>query len=189
VTPTTVDLLELRVTELLEGLADTDPVPAGGSAAAFCGAMAASLVSMAARSTDDWDEAGAASAQALALRARLEPLALADAEAYAETRRAFGEGDTRGSLARALDRAAELPLTIAEATADVAELGAQVYERCDVRVRGDALAAVALAAGATKAAGRLVEINLATTPEDQRARRADALSRAASEAWARTQDA
>lgn len=178
------DPLELRVAELLDELAEPRPLPAGGSAAALAAAMAARLVAMAARSTDDWPEAPSCSAQALALSARLEPLALADAQAYADALRALAERDR--DLGEALHRAAELPLAIAEAAADVADLAAATADRCAGHVRGDALAAVAIAMGATEAARRLVDINLATGSDDERARRAATLSRTAADAWERT---
>jgi len=174
------DLLDLTVGELLEELAEPGPVPAGGSAAAFSAAMAAALVAMAARATSDWEEAGPCAAQALALRARLQPLARADAEAYANALRALDDRGDDFELGRALDQAAALPLAIAEGAADVAELAVHVSDRCDGRVRGDALAAAALAGGAALAASRLVEINLATKPDDERSRRAqEAAARAA----------
>jgi formiminotetrahydrofolate cyclodeaminase len=146
--------------------------------------MAARLVTMAARSTKDWTDGAAYSAQALTLSARLEPLALADAQAYADALQALADRD-RG-LGEALHRAAELPLAIATAAADVAALAAETAERCAPHVRGEALAAVALARGATEAAGRLVEINLSSSADDDRMRRAAALSRTAREAWERT---
>lgn len=178
------DPLELRVAELLDDLAAPRPVPAGGSAAALAAAMAARLVAMAARSTEDWDGAPGCAAQALSLSARLEPLALADAEAYAEALRALAEGD--GAAVTALQRAAELPLAIADAASAVAELAAEALEHCEVHVRGEALAAAALARGATEAAARLVEINLSTGTDDERTRRAATYMRWADDAWART---
>lgn len=149
-------------------------------------AMAAILTAMAARTSPDWLEAGATIAQAAALRARVEPLALRDAEAYAEVLAALrlpedlGEDERQAVLAGALARAAELPLSIAEAAADAAELAAHAAEHCSGRVRGDALAAALLAEGAAAAAAGLVEINLAAGPGDPRTARARALSDAAS---------
>ena len=97
----------------------------------------------------DWDGAPGCAAQARSLSARLEPLALADAEAYAEALEALAEGDGAAATS-ALDRAAELPLAIADAASAVAELAAEALEHCAVHVRGETLAAVALARGATE---------------------------------------
>ena len=183
-------LLELRVAGLLRGLAEPVPVPAAGSAAALAGAMAASLVTMAARSSPDWEAATAAAAQAETLRARLEPLALADAQAYADALAALRD-DAPGAppAGPALERAAELPLAIASHAADVAELAVHAASRCAASVRGEALAAAALAAGAARAAERLVAVNLRTVSGDERSERARACAEAAEDAWRRASEA
>ena len=143
--------------------------------------MAGSLVAMAARASPDWEDAPGVAAQAQALRARVTPLALEDSEAYADVLEALAAGADsasdvrRPNLAAALRRASELPLAIAEAAADTATLGAFTVSRCEASVRGEALVAVALAEAATRAAARLVEINLAAAahdPHQERARRA-----------------
>ena len=79
------------------------------------------------------------------------------------------------ALGLALLRAAEVPLRIAEAAADVAELAAaRRRPRASPHLRPDATAAAALAEAATRAATHLVEINLATVPGDRHSERADA---------------
>ena len=78
-------------------------------------------------------------AQAERLRQRIAPLAQADAEAYERRSRAPAlpeplEPEVRDmTLGVALGRAAEIPLAIAEAGADVAELAALVAERGNAR--------------------------------------------------------
>jgi formiminotetrahydrofolate cyclodeaminase len=67
-----------------------------------------------------------------------------------------------------MQRAAALPLEIAEAASDVAEVAAVVAERCDGLVRADAAGAAALAAGAAAAAAHLVGANLTVKPDDPR---------------------
>lgn len=182
------DLLDLRLREFLDGLAAEAPIPGGGAAAAISAAMAASLVSMAARSTPDWEEARGVAAQAEAVRARVAPLALADADAYAEVHAVLRlpaevEAPRRDeALGKALVRAAELPLAIAESAADAAQLAALAAERGAGMARGDALAAAILAEAATRAAARLVEINLALGAGDPRVVRARELAAAAAEA-------
>ena len=147
--------------------------------------MAASLVGMAAHSSTSWPGAAGAAAQARALRARLVPLALADAEAYAEALEALRESAAgqghHASLGVKLDRAAALPLSIAEAAADV-ELAAVAAEHGDGPSRTDAVAAAALAEGAVVAAARLVELNLRTTPGDERSLRCAQLVEGAKDA-------
>ena len=91
------------------------------------------------------------------------------AAAGATTRRA------RPRLRDASSAAAEPPLAIAEAAAEVAELArAAGARRGRPALRGDALAGADLAAGAARAAARLVEINLADAPGDARVERARA---------------
>jgi formiminotetrahydrofolate cyclodeaminase len=168
-------LLGQRLGDFLDDLEQTVPIPAAGPAAAIAGAMAASLVGMAAHASTGWSGAAGAAAQARALRARLVPLALADAQAYADALEALREsaaGQGRhAQLGEKLDRAAALPLSIAEAAADVAELAALAAEHGDGPTRTDAVAAAALAEGAVVAAARLVELNLRTTPGDERSLR------------------
>jgi formiminotetrahydrofolate cyclodeaminase len=65
---------------LCETVAEETSAPGGGSVAAIAGALAASLVAMAARfSREDWKDAAGVVAQAEALRIRLLPLADEDA--------------------------------------------------------------------------------------------------------------
>jgi len=114
--------------------------------------MAAGLVAMAARVSSD----PGAIAQAESIRERVAPLAAEDAEAYRDALSAMrapsGEtGEARDEMIRrALVRAAEVPLQIAEAGANVASLAASVAERGSEAVRGDAAAAAILSAGAAR---------------------------------------
>jgi glutamate formiminotransferase/formiminotetrahydrofolate cyclodeaminase len=175
--------LERPLGRFLDDLADASPVPGGGSAAAVATAMAAGLLAMAARASDDsWPEARAVAAQAEALRVRVGPLAELDAETYAEALRLLderGPGD-RGRrdlrLGAALSRAADVPLRIAEVACDVAELGLVVAERGDPERRADATAAVLLADAAARVGAHLVRVNLAAQAGDDRVARADRLS-------------
>jgi formiminotetrahydrofolate cyclodeaminase len=149
---------------------------AAGPATAQAAAAAATVVATAAREAGD----AAAAAQASSLAARLERLAGEDADALAaalavlpaeepappDPRRDF-------ALGTALDRAAAVPLAIAEACADVVVLARALAERDPGRA-GDLEAAAFLAAGAARAAAHLVEINLAVGSDDERAVRARA---------------
>ena len=78
----------------------------------------------------------------------------------------------RRRLRDASSAAAEPPLAIAEAAAEVAELGRTVAAEGRPALRGDALAGADLAAGAARAAARLVEINVPGDPRVERARAA-----------------
>jgi formiminotetrahydrofolate cyclodeaminase len=144
-----------------------DPTRGAGYAAGRTAAASARLVADVARaSSDSWPDAPGVVAQANALSDRLEVLAEADADVFAAALVALATPSAE--LERHMQRAAALPLEIAEASADVAALALVVAERCDGLVRADAAGAAALAAGAAAAAAHLVRANLTVKPDDQR---------------------
>ena len=188
--------LELPLEELLREVASPDPAPGGGFAAGVALAMAAGLVTMAARlSRESWPEAGGAAAQAEALRARAVALAQQNTEAYVEAVAALTDGkpgdpERRDELiARALERAAEVPLEIADAAANVASLAAAVAEGGAPSLRADAAIAASLSLAAAQGARVLVEVNLGTTSADERVTEAHELVAATSAAAQRALDA
>jgi methenyltetrahydrofolate cyclohydrolase len=166
------------VRELCDTVAAETSAPGGGSVAAIAGGLAASLVAMAARFSSEWEDAGGAVAQAEALRARLLPLADEDARAYenlllARRMSQDVEAEVRdAAIGDALSRAADVPLAIAEAAHDVASLAAELAERGNPNLRGDAATAALLAEAAVRASANLVKINLAMRAGDQRIERA-----------------
>ncbi|HET7745249.1 MAG TPA: cyclodeaminase/cyclohydrolase family protein [Gaiellaceae bacterium] len=187
----TENYLELRIDQFLERLADGE-APGGGSAAALTVAVSAGLVAMVARaSSESWEEAGGIAAQALAILEHVGPLARTDAEAWQDAASALrgadgGDAERRNfALAQKLERAAAVPLEIAELAADTAALAALAGERGDGTHRADAASAAALAAGAARAAAHLVEINLGVTDDDPRLRRVRDCERIAAESAAR----
>jgi methenyltetrahydrofolate cyclohydrolase len=182
------NLLSAPLGDVLGHIASEVPSPAGGSAAAIAVALGAGLTAMCARnSRDSWPEARGATAQAETLRARIEPLAQTDAEVYENALAAFRlpellEPEVRdATLGVALERAAAIPLAIAEVGADVADLAATLATEGNPDVRGDAVAAAMLAEGGTRAAVHLVRINLGAVSEDIRVAQADAIAHAASQ--------
>lgn len=185
-------LLDLSVRELIEESASEAPTPGGGSLAAITGAFAAGLIAMAARNSTEWREAGSVVAQATTLRWRLMELAPANDEAYEHALAALNlpreldHGSRDQLIGESLERAAALPLAIAEAASNVAELAAVVAEEGNPGSRGDAAAASMLALGATRAAAHLVEINLGVLETDVRRVHATRLAADAAAAAART---
>jgi methenyltetrahydrofolate cyclohydrolase len=166
--------------ELAERISSEEAVPGSGWVAGVSAALAAALVAKSAARSEGWGEAEGARAQAIDLRDRLLALAQQDALAY---ERALTSLERRDSgLARALARAAEVPLAIGEAATDAAMLAAEAAERADGAAKADAAAAACLAAGAAQAASRLVEINLSTLADDDRLTRARLAVEAASDA-------
>jgi formiminotetrahydrofolate cyclodeaminase len=182
------DLLDAPVGDFIDTLARED-APGGGSAAAVTVAMAAGLVAMVARaSKDHWPEAGGAIGQADTFRARVAPLAQADAEVYKDAltmlrrREEVSERYRDQTLRDALEKAAEIPIRIVEAGSDLACLAALLVENGNPEVRADAAVACVLAEGGARAAAKLVETNLGATEEDPRVRHVRTLVDVAAEA-------
>jgi methenyltetrahydrofolate cyclohydrolase len=186
--------LDASIAAFLDGLAARDRAPGGGSAAALTVAFAAGLVAMVARSSRHvWDDAPGVAAQALTLQDRAASLTRSDAEAWDEALAALkaaadptdsganGSAGDRG-LERKLDRAAAIPLEIAELGSDTALLAAYAAGQGDLAFRADAAAAAALAAGGARAAAHLVEVNLGVRSDDERLVRARSSEKAATEA-------
>jgi len=178
----------------LDQVASKEPAPGGGAAAAVTVAMAAGLVAMAARfAVDHLADATDVVSCAEMLRRRVTPLAQADADAYrdylAATRlpREPKPEARRRQIRAALSRAAEVPLTVTEIAADVADLAAVLATRGNPNLRGDAVTAALLAEAGARSAACLVESNVGAS--DQRAVRAGKLAHAAAGAARRAMDA
>ena len=173
----TSDYLELPVGRFLDLLASGESAPGGGSAIAVSVALAASLSSMAARlSTKHLADATGLVERAEGLRERVAPLARADAVAYGRVlvaQRAREAPYRDGDVRAALSEAADVPLAVAEAGAEVASIAARLASDGNPNLEGDALCAVLLADAGVRAAVGLVEINLSGEPgEDKRLERA-----------------
>jgi formiminotetrahydrofolate cyclodeaminase len=177
------DFRSLALGELLDELAAADPAPGSGAVAALVVASAGALLAGAARaSRPTWADASGVAAQAALLRTKGFALATEISEAYATALEVLEAppGDTVDerdqAIATALSRAADVPLAIARAAGDAAELAATVTERGDPATQGDAGAAALLAVGAARAAASLVGINLTATPGDPRVAEAKLLA-------------
>ncbi|HEX3294486.1 MAG TPA: cyclodeaminase/cyclohydrolase family protein [Solirubrobacterales bacterium] len=166
--------------EALDVLASQGEPAAAGVASAITAAAAAGVVELAAglaakRVTeqgrnDDADRMRELVQQAGKLRARLLAAGDEDARAYARVTKArAGHGRDR-----ALDRASDPPLAIAEGAAGVAERAAEVADAGDWSFTADAVVAGELAAAAARGCAQLVEANLAGEPGDPRPARARA---------------
>jgi formiminotetrahydrofolate cyclodeaminase len=161
--------------------------PLGGAALAVAASAAAdTLASVARLSTSP-----GIAAQAEALRARVVESAERNQETYAQ---ALVARDAAADLpaerrdweiGRAFARAAEQPLELAHAAADLANLAAEIAENAEPSVRADAVVAAALAAGVARGAVALVAVNLTALPSDPRVAEAQGLASLAEQAAAR----
>lgn len=161
------------LSDLLATLSSRTSAAASGTAAAVSAALAAATVGKRARSAGD---AGLA-AQADALAHRLVGLAAEDADAHEAARRALDEprsveGARDFQLGTVLRRAADVPLQIAEAAADVVLLAEATADVSAANDRPDTTAAAVIAAAAARAAAHLVVVNLTARAGDERAVRA-----------------
>ena len=144
--------LDASLKEFLDAVPARTPAPGGGAVAAVALSLAAGLTGMAARfAPDDWERRAEIVGRAEELRARAEPLADADAEAYG----AFMAARTDENV----ERIVAIPFELAEIAAEVAELAAAVAVEGNPNVSGDAAAGADLAAAVASIAARLVEIN------------------------------
>ncbi len=174
-------LADNQVREALAALASRSRPPAAGVASAFAAAAAAALVELTAGLAADrvaaegpgvaaTPEAGlrALGARAGEIRELLLTTADEDVDAYA----AVIDARDAASRARALARASEPPLAIAQFAADVAEAAAEIARAGTWAFRADAVVAAELAAAASRGAACLVATNLAAQADDPRPARA-----------------
>ncbi len=165
--------LDAGLKEFLDAVPARTPAPGGGAVAAIAASLAAGLTAMAARfAPDQWERRAEVVGRAEELRARVEPLADADAEAYG----AYMAERTDESVERII----AIPFELVEVAAEVAGLAALVAAEGNPNVRGDASAGADLAAAAASIGARLVRIN--ASPDDVRVEGARALAESAAAA-------
>lgn len=181
-----MSLYDRHLPVLLNEIAGPSPAPGAGAVSGVVVAMAAGLIASAARRSPGWTEARGVSAQAQALRSRVERLAEANEEAYlaalALIDGAAEDGGRDAAIGLALNTAAELPLAIAECAYDVVLLGAEAAQHAAAGGAEDATAAAVLAEAAARAAAGLVAANLVSMPGDERVAHAQRLADAATDA-------
>jgi methenyltetrahydrofolate cyclohydrolase len=117
------------------------------------------------------------------LRGELLSLAEDDTRSYAPVLDALAmqrsDPERARCLRTALAAAAEIPLAIAVAAAEVGELACVAAQAGNEYLLGDASVAAVIAEGAARSAARLVELNLASRPDDARIARAEAAAQRA----------
>jgi formiminotetrahydrofolate cyclodeaminase len=180
-------LSESSMSAIADRVASTHPAPGAGPSAAWTCALAAALVEMVSGVELAKDSADPGVAQdrldrAVALRTRALELADADVAAYSavlEERRHRKEKGHSAHLRDALSAAADPPLQIVEAAAEVARLAADAAAEAHGAVRGEAYTAVILAEAVTRAGLPLVDLNLGGAPADPRHARVRELAESA----------
>lgn len=170
-----MQLSNVTLGSFLDELASASPAPGGGSAAALAGALGAALVAMVCRLTIGRKSYQDVSAELEAIlpraderRQELVQLMDADAEAYQRVIAAYKlpkENDADKAsravvIQEALKVAAQVPLQIARACADVLTMSATVAGKGNKNAASDAGAGALLAEAGLRAAIMNVEINL-----------------------------
>ncbi len=166
----------------LDQLAAGSATPGGGSAAAHVGATAAALVAMVARLTtgkDKYaeveDQMQALAEQADELRRALEGAVTRDAAAFEAVMGALRmpKGSEKEKQARAealeaaLHEAAEVPLQVAEHSAQVIELAAEAAQKGNGNAVSDAASAAEMAWSSLRSAGYNVKINAQSATDEE----------------------
>lgn len=171
-----VEFADVPFGELVKAVAADDPVPGAGPSLAWTCAVAAALVEMvsAVSLRKQPEHPGAIQARRdRAVELRLAALSLAgvDAEAsrgvLAVGRRRDEPGHPR-RLRQALADAADPLVSIIETAGEVTRLAAEALGDARGGVRGEAIVAATLAAAVMRAGAPLVELNLASAPDDPR---------------------
>lgn len=160
-------LLRSSIADLLEAVAAPTSVPAGAAVAALTGALASALGIMAARLSRQ----PAVEHRLDEIAHRLRHLIEADGEAYnmfvAATRLPVTDHERPVAVSSALHVATEIPLEIAERSAEAATLLTACQPAVKLRLRSDVQVGVILAIAATEASLHTANENLKVQPNQQ----------------------
>lgn len=163
------------VVQFAEALASSDPVPGGGSVAALCSSIACSLASMVARLTagkKGYEEHDSKSREIIekfdALSTEFLDLMQEDAAAFDRVMAAFGlpkasdeeKKHRTASIQDALKGAAEVPLRVAEKSAELFDTLEYLVKNGNKNAGSDALVGTMMARTAVLGAIFNVRINL-----------------------------
>jgi formiminotetrahydrofolate cyclodeaminase len=167
---------DLPLHQIVESVAARDPTPGAGPSLAWTCALAAALVEMTSAVTLRKEPESPAAIEARrdrahALRTTALELADLDAAAYGEVLAVQRRRDEPGHpqrLRQALADAADPLVRIIETAREVAELATGAVADARGGVRGEAITALVLAASVARGGVPLVELNLASHPQDPR---------------------
>jgi len=168
-------LANQSLTDVLDAFSSSDPTPGGGSAAALCGALGASLLAMVAglpktktNTPEERTSLDAARAKILALRSRLVDLIDRDAASYDAVVAAYrlpkstdAEKSARtAAIQAALKQATEVPLDTMLVCGDVFDEAVAVAEGSNPSARSDIAVGVQTLVTAIQSALLNVETNI-----------------------------
>ena len=185
--PPIVDLADTTLRGVLERISSSDPVPGAGPAAALASGFAAALVEMVCAVTLGQQPANveaieARRRRAAELRALAPTLAESDMDAYSQVLAERARREEPGHAQRlraALAAAADPPVAIVEAAAELTGLAAGAFADARGGVRGEAAAAALLAEAVVRIGAAIVDLNLAGSTGDPRRARVRELAQAA----------
>ena len=167
-------LLDLRLRELLDRFASTDPTPGGGSAAALSGATAAALVAMVCAmpksrtgAAEERGRLATALGWAREASSRLRGLVDEDSEAFEAVMAAYRlpkatdeeKGQRKKAVTRAMSHATRVPVQTAEACLVVMRAAVEAAQHGNPNALSDARTAGALAWAGLLGAVENVRIN------------------------------
>ncbi|MCS7240942.1 MAG: cyclodeaminase/cyclohydrolase family protein [Candidatus Bipolaricaulota bacterium] len=151
-------LAGMTIEAFLAALGSTEPVPGGGTAAALSAALAAALLQKVAALAQKRGRAvGEAAQRAETLVKKFLDLGQADAEAYAAVVEAQKSGEE--ALAKALTRAAGVPLEVAQKALVLMDLAERLLPLSPKTVHSDLACAARLAWAACLSALYTVDAN------------------------------
>jgi methenyltetrahydrofolate cyclohydrolase len=185
---------DLPLHQIVESVAAREPTPGAGPSLAWTCALAAALVEMTsavtlAKEPEFPATIAARRDRAHALRTTALELADVDAAAYREVLAVQRRRDEPGHpqrLRRALADAADPLVRIIETAREVAELATGAVADARGGVRGEAITALVLAQSVARGGAPLVELNLASDPQDPRRAQVREAAAAATDALERT---
>jgi formiminotetrahydrofolate cyclodeaminase len=170
------EFADLTLAEVIASVASREPTPGAGPSLAWTCALAAGLVEMTSAVMLRKEPESPAAIEARcdragALRETAMSLADRDAAAYRQVLAAQRRRDEPGHpqrLRQALADAADPLVQIVQCAREVSELAAGAVAAARGAVRGEAITALVLAESVARAGVPLVELNLASAPEDSR---------------------
>lgn len=176
-----MSLVKMTVQDFVEQLASATPTPGGGSASAMAGAMAAGMVEMACNLTvgrekfrDVEEEMQTVLVRAKELCQLMLDAVDEDTKSYDDVSQAYKmprdtdaeKAERTAAIQSALQYASEVPLKVAQAAAETAELAVIAMAKSNPNVASDARVARLLADAARDGAVANVEINLGSITDE-----------------------